>query len=189
MSAVASDNWLPRHRLTVDEYYRMAEVGVLAADARTELIEGEIIDMAPIGSRHADIVDRLNKLLVRSLPDGFALGVQRPIRLGMQSEPQPDLVVYKDDPARRGHPSPPDILLVIEVSDTTLRLDREKKAPLYAQHGIPELWIIDVQKRQLLRFSEPRDGEYQKLETTQSGWVQMLQLADVKVDLDKLLSL
>ena len=86
MNAVA-DNWIRRHRITVDEYYRMAEVGLLAEDARVELIEGEVIDMSPIGPKHADIVDRLVRILAKSLGDDVGMGVQRPIRLGKQSEP------------------------------------------------------------------------------------------------------
>jgi Uma2 family endonuclease len=187
--SVASDNWIRRHRITVDEYYRMAEVGLLAADARTELIEGEIIDMAPIGDKHADTVDRLNMLLVRSLADSYVLGVQRPIRLGTDSEPQPDLVIYKPNPSKRGHPTPGDILLVVEVSDSTLRYDRERKLPLYAQHGIPETWLIDVQKRELVRLSEPCGSGYLKSESLQSGTIQPLLLPEVKVELDKFLPL
>jgi len=181
------DNWIRRHRITVDEYYRMAEVGLLAADERTELIEGEVIDMAPIGDKHADTVDLLVRLFARTLADSFNLGVQRPIRLSSESEPQPDLVIYRS--GTTGHPSASQILLVIEVSDTTLRYDRDKKALLYAQHSIPEMWLIDVQKRQLLRFSDPRDGAYQKAITLQGGPIEPLLIPDLSIDLDKILSL
>ncbi len=191
MNAVAADNWIRRHRITVDEYYRMAEVGLLAHDARVELIEGEVIDMAPIGIKHAAIVGRLVRYLDRALRNQALVEGQRPIRLGDQSEPQPDVVVLKlrADDYTTSLPTPADVLLVVEVSDSTLRYDRDKKAPLYARSGIPEMWLIDVNAKQLHRLSEPRDGAYQNTVTVQGGSIQMLMLSDVSIDLDKLLAL
>ncbi len=189
MNAIVADNWILRHRITVDEYYRMAEVGLLTPDARTELIEGEVIDMAPIGDKPANTVDRLVRLFAKALADDTGLGVQRPIRLSTKSEPQPDLVIYKERNVAAGHPTGADILLVIEVSDSTLRYDREKKAPLYAQHGIPEMWLVDLNRKQLQRLSEPRDGAYQKVETFEGGSIQPLLLSNVSIDLDKILAL
>src|SRR5947209_15418183 len=113
---------VPRKRFTVQEYYRMAETGVLAEDDRVELIEGEIIEMAPVGVRHATCVDRLNKLLNRLLPDELIVRVQSPIHFDDYSEPEPDISVLKprDYANAKEHPGPGDILLLIEVSDTTL---------------------------------------------------------------------
>jgi Uma2 family endonuclease len=141
-----TESWPRPHRLTVDEYYRMAEAGVLSPDDRTELIEGEIIDMAPIGSAHADVVRLLTQRLLRAVGDAGVVSVQLPVRLSRRSEPQPDLAVVKTKPAgyRRAHPTADDVLLLIEVSDTTLRYDLDVKARLYATHGIAEYWVVDL---------------------------------------------
>ena len=116
------EDWLPRHRITVDEYYRMAEVGLLAADARVELIEGEILDMPPIGSRHAGVVSLLDRLLSRAAGDEAIVRVQLPLRLTNASEPQPDLALVKprSDYYSTRHPTAADTLLVVEVSQTTV---------------------------------------------------------------------
>ena len=141
-----TESWPRPHRLTVDDYYRMAEAGVLSPDDRTELIEGEIIDMAPIGSAHADVVMLLTELLMQRVGGSAKVRAQVPVRLSLRSEPQPDLAVVKAKPAgyRRAHPTADDVLLLIEVSDTTLRYDLDVKARLYATHGIPEYWVVDL---------------------------------------------
>jgi Uma2 family endonuclease len=185
------DNWIRRHRITVDECYRMAEVGLLAADARVELIEGEVIDMAPIGSKHAAIVEALCEALEAVVGRQYKVASQRPVRLDNQTEPQPDVVILnrREDFYFRGLPGAADLLLVVEVSDTTARYDREKKAPLYAQHGIPEMWLIDVNNRRLHCLQEPRDGAYQKVTVVQGGSISPLLLSGASIDLDKILSL
>jgi Uma2 family endonuclease len=153
-----------RHRITVHEYHRMAEVGLLAPDARVELIEGQIIDMAPIGKDHQSIVDQLNRALVRTVGDAAIVRVQGSIRLGQWSEPEPDVVLLapRADFYRSEFALGTDTLLVIEVSDSTLRYDRDDKVPLYAQHGVPEVWIVDVQGAALLVYGDPRGGHYQR---------------------------
>ena len=136
-----------RHRFTVDDYYRMGEVGILGPDERLELICGEIVEMVPIGSLHASVVERLANLLRRGLSDDEAMIRGRnPIHLDNSSEPQPDIVLVKPKPDfyRDAHPLPSDVLLLIEVSDSTLAFDRLVKLPLYAQAGIPEVWIVDL---------------------------------------------
>lgn len=156
------DEWPRTHRLTVDEYYRMAEVGLLSRDARVELIEGEIIDMAPIGSRHALVVDMLAERLIRRADATLLVRVQGPVRLSRGSEPQPDITVLErhlDQYAKR-HPAPEDVLLIIEVSDTTLRFDLETKAHLYAAHAVPEYWVVDIINEGIHIFRGPGDGEY-----------------------------
>jgi Uma2 family endonuclease len=186
-----SEQWLPRHRLTVEEYYRMAEVGLLAPDARVELIEGEIIDMAPIGSGHAAIVNRLNRLLVQAVGDQAIVSVQSPIRLSLRSGPQPDLALLKPraDFYSRDHPGPADVLLAIEVSDTTLRYDRGIKMPLYARHGIPEVWIIDVENGLLHFFRSPSGDSYTAVSSAERPGMTRLSLpAEVTVDLSGLLA-
>jgi Uma2 family endonuclease len=135
-----------KHRLTRDEYYRMAETGILAPDARVELVEGEIIDMAPIGSPHAARVSRLAKIFTLALAERAIVNVQNPLVLNEYSEPEPDITVlrYREDFYAGGHPRPEDVLLVIEVADTSLQYDRDVKLPLYAAHGIPEYWLVDL---------------------------------------------
>jgi Uma2 family endonuclease len=137
---------LPKRLFNVDEYYRMAEAGVLSPGERVELIEGEIIEMAAIGSRHAACVKRLTAALVPALAGRAIVGVQDPVRLSHMSEPQPDLAVLKpraDHYAER-HPAPEDVYLLIEVAETTSAIDRGVKARLYARYGIPEYWLVDV---------------------------------------------
>jgi Uma2 family endonuclease len=154
---------LPRpHRLTVADYYRMAEVGILAPDARVELIDGEIIDMAPPGSSHAGTVDYLLKVLARAVGDSANVRVQNPVRLSRYSEPQPDLALLRphEDFYRADHPTAEDLLLVVEVAASSLRFDRKKKVPLYARHGVPEVWLVDLGGQRLVRYRSPEQGTY-----------------------------
>jgi Uma2 family endonuclease len=151
-----------RHRISVDEYYRMAEVGLLAPDARVELVEGEIIDMPPIGSLHGSVVDQLAQLLMSTVADRAIVRVQGAVRLNRMTEVQPDLALLapRADFYRSAQPTGTDTLLVIEVSDSTLRYDREVKVPLYARHGVPEVWIVDLQNGRLVCYRSLRGGEY-----------------------------
>ena len=162
-----ADNWLPRHRLTVEEFHRMGETGILRPDACVELIEGEIIDMAPIGSPHASAVARLAQLFVQALGSTAVVWIQNPIVLGDYSEPQPDLILLRprDDFYRHALPRPADALLVVEVSDTSLRFDREVKLPLYARSNIPETWIVDLEHRVLMVYRNPADAGYRDIRT------------------------
>ena len=152
-----------RHWLTVDEYHRMDETGILAPDARVELIDGEIIDMAPIGSRHAGIVSRLSKLFERSVGEHVLVWAQNPVRLGDHSEPEPDIALLKprEDFYTRSHPAAGDVLLLVEVSDSTLAYDRNIKAPLYARHSIVETWLVDVDAKRLVTYSNLERGRYE----------------------------
>ena len=161
MSAVLA--FLPqRHRITTDEYYRMAEVGIFKADDRVELIEGEIFDMSPIGIDHAYVVKRLNSIFMQSVGMKAIVSVQDPIHLNARSEPQPDIALLhsRDDFYSQAHPRPEDIILLVEVSDTTLRYDTEVKLPLYARHDIPEVWIVDLEHQRLEVFRRPDEGVY-----------------------------
>jgi Uma2 family endonuclease len=154
---------LPRpHRLTVADYYRMAEVGILAPDARVELIDGEIIDMAPPGSSHAGTVDYLLSILGKAVRDRANVRVQNPVRLSEYSEPQPDLTLLRprDDFYRAHHPRAEDVLLIVEVAASSLRFDRKKKVPLYARHGVPEVWLVDLGGQRLVRYRSPEQGTY-----------------------------
>ena len=135
-----------RRTFTAEEYHRMVTAGILAEDDRVELIEGEIVRMSPIGSPHAACVDRLNALFTRRLARRATVRVQSPIALDGRSEPQPDVTVLRprEDYYAPQHPGPADILLVIEVVDTSGEYDRGTKLPLYARAGIREVWIVDV---------------------------------------------
>jgi Uma2 family endonuclease len=164
---------LQRRRFTVDDYYAMADAGILHEDDRVELIEGEIIEMTAIGSHHAACVDRLTRLLVRQVGDEAVVRVQNPVRLSDLSEPQPDLALLRpraDFYAAR-HPVPADTMLVIEVAHTTLGYDRGVKLPLYAQTGIPELWIVNLDARVVEVYADPAAGRFRVQEEARSDGV------------------
>jgi Uma2 family endonuclease len=156
---------LPRHLWTVEEYHRMGEVGLLDADARVELIEGEIVEMAPIGDAHAAISNRLTRLLVLAVGERGIVAVGNPVRLSLHSEPQPDFSVLRPraDYRTRG-PRPEDVVLAVEVSDTTLRRDRRVKLALYARAGIPEFWIVNVGVREVEIYRSPAGDTYASVE-------------------------
>lgn len=151
------------HNLTVSEYERMGENGIFPPDARVELIEGEIIEMSPIGSRHAACVRLLSKTLNGQVGENAIISTQDPIRLSDFSEPQPDVAIlkFRKDYYREGHPGPGDVLLVIEVADTTIQFDRHVKIPLYARAGISEALLFNLPDGRLEYFSRPEMGEYQ----------------------------
>jgi Uma2 family endonuclease len=146
----------------VDDYYRMVEVGLLREDERVELIEGEVIRMSPIGSRHAACVARLTKLFSRLAGESAIVWVQNPVRLDDFSEPQPDVALLKPraDFYANAHPTPADVLLIVEVSDTTIGYDRQVKVPLYARAGVPEVWVIDLANETVETYAQPREGAY-----------------------------
>ena len=153
---------LQRRRFTADEYHRMAETGVLRADDRVELVDGEIVEMTPIGSRHAACVDRVMVLLQRCAEGRGILRVQGPIRLDDHSEPQPDLSILKSqaDFYASAHPGPGDVILVVEVADASLRYDRDIKVTLYARARIPETWLVDLQMERVEVFTQPTPQGY-----------------------------
>jgi Uma2 family endonuclease len=160
---------IQRRRFTAEEYHKMAEAGILHEDDRVELIEGEIVDMAPIGSRHATCVRELVWLLSKQLGDELRLDVQNPLWLSKYGEPQPDLAVIQARDYAGALPTPTDVLLLIEVSDTTLRYDREIKLPLYARSGIPEVWIMDLAGEAMERHTSPSGSSYRRMERAQRG--------------------
>jgi Uma2 family endonuclease len=179
---------LRRHRLTVSEYLRMGEARILAPDARVELIEGEIFDMAPIGSLHAGTVTRLGRMLERAVGDTALVYIQNPVALSNYSAPQPDLALLRprEDFYTASHPRPADVLLMIEVADTTLRDDREVKAPLYAAHGVPEYWIVDLEGKGVHVFREPQSGQYRQTFTAVGSEALVpVGLPHVRIDVSK----
>ena len=153
-----------RRPFTVGEYYRMAETDILTEEDRVELIAGQIVAMSPIGSRHAACVKRLNLLLGKMVGDSMLIGVQDPIALDAYSAPEPDLVLLRPrtDFYADAHPTASDVLLAIEVADTSIDYDREVKLPLYAQAGLAEVWLIDLQKDRIEVYAQPQGGAYQQ---------------------------
>ncbi len=161
MSAVFTPQ---RRKLSAEQFERMGETGILDPKARVELLAGEMIEMAPIGSRHAAGVCYLARRFILAVGDAALVRTQSPLRLADDSEPQPDLLLLRPRPDyyRSAHPRPADVLLLVEVADTTLAFDRETKLPLYAQHGVPEVWILDVAAERLEICREPGPGGYRR---------------------------
>lgn len=146
--------------LTVDEYHAMAEAGIFAEDERIELLDGQLIEMPPIGSRHFHCVNRLNRLLADRAPFEVGISVQNPVRLNDRSEPEPDLVLLRPGVDESRLPGPDDVLLLIEVADTTLEKDRTEKLPRYAAAGIPELWIVALPEDRIEVYRRPAGNDY-----------------------------
>ena len=156
-----------RRKLSADQFERLGETGILGEDARGELVEGEMIEMAPIGSLHASVVNTLSMLLARAVGDAAIVSTQNPLRLSEDNEPQPDLMLLHPKAVRYRSqlPRPHEVILLVEVADTTLAYDRETKLPLNAKHGVREVWIIDLEGKRLEAYREPgADGYRAKLE-------------------------
>jgi len=154
---------LTRHRFTVDEYHRMGEAGILPEDNRLELIHGDIVVREPIGAYHAGTVDRLNRLWTSRLGEQAIVRVQNPVQFRREdSELQPDIMLLRprEDFYTTSHPQAADVLLLIEVADTTLRLDRRVKIPLYARVGVREVWLVDLTTARLEVHREPLGDRY-----------------------------
>ena len=160
-----------RRYFTVAEYHRMAEAGILPEDDRVELIEGEILRMSPIGSRQAASVKRLNTLLSGLIRQNAIVSVQDPIILNDYSEPEPDIALVRprNDFYAQGHPTAADVMLVIEIADTSVDYDRLIKLPAYARSGIPELWIANLPHDVVEAYAEPVDGAYQRTRLYKRG--------------------
>lgn len=151
------------HHFTTGDYHQMVRSGILREDARVELVEGEVKDMAPIGARHAACVTALTELFYRQMGARTAVvWVQNPLGLGEYSEPQPDVTLlrWRPDRYRGGEPGPDDVLLLIEVADTTLLYDRNVKVPRYARAGIPEVWVVDLSADSVIVHREPGPQGY-----------------------------
>lgn len=171
-----------RHRFTVEEYRKMGEAGIFSEDDRVELIDGEVVEMAAIGDRHVESVMRFNRLLSRWVlleapeadDDGeggtaFFVSPQNPLTLGEHFEPEPDLVLVRRREGRAGVPIPEEVLLVVEVADTSLAYDRDTKLPLYAEAGIPEAWLVDLTADAIEVYSEPGPRGYGSLARIRRG--------------------
>ena len=151
-----------RRRFTVAEYYAMADAGILSENDRVELLDGDIIVMPPIGDWHAGGVKLFANTMPLALQGRAMIAVQDPVRLDEHSEPQPDVMLlqWRDDFYRNGHPAPGDVLLLIEVADTSVGYDRNAKLPVYARAGIPEVWIVNRPARRIESYSDPSGSAY-----------------------------
>ncbi len=188
MSATAAFSF-QRHRITVEQFHHMGEAGIFHEDDRVELIEGEIIDMPPLGTQHTSVVKRLNSIFSLQAGMKAIISVQDPIHLESDSEPQPDIALlrYREDFYRHAHPKPEDIILLVEVADTSLRYDKEVKLPLYARHGIPEVWIVDLEHQRLEIYRHPAGESYQeKLCPNRHETIAPEGLKECRVDLSNL---
>ena len=156
---------LMRKLFTVRDFNRMVEAGILTKYDRVELIRGEIVEMSPIGKRHAAGVGRLNELFGVSLRRRVIVWPQNPVVLDDGSQPQPDvsLLRFREDFYASGHPQVRDVFLLVEVADTTVDFDREVKIPLYAEAGICEVWLVDIQGDCLEVYRQPLGGKYEEV--------------------------
>jgi Uma2 family endonuclease len=181
---------LKRYRFTVDEYHRMAEAGIFGEDDRVELIEGEIVEMPPIGPGHNGTVARFNDRFGRRFADVALVWVQSSLRLDRYNEPLPDVTLLRrrDDFYTSANPTPPDVLLVVEVADSTLTTDLRVKAPLYARLAVPELWVADLRNQALHVYREPTADGYRVVQTLRRGdRVAPLAFPDRELDVEELL--
>jgi Uma2 family endonuclease len=183
MSAVFTPS---RYKLSIEDYHKLGAAGILDEDSRIELIEGDLIEMAPIGISHMRCVNRLTRLLVSAVGDAAVVSVQNPVTLPPRSEPQPDFALLRPGADNADHvPYPADVLLIVEVADTTLSYDRRTKLPLYARAGIVEVWIVDVQGRTIEAFFSPTESGYVQSALYRKGAsISPAQLPAVSIPLD-----
>ena len=182
--------WVARRPITVAEYHRMGEAGILTEDDRVELIEGELVAMAPIGSQHSGTVNGLNRMLVQAVGDRGVVSVQNPVQLDDRSEPEPDFTVLRPraDDYRQSTPNPEDVLLVIEIAASSLNYDRAVKRPLYASHAIPEFWIVDLAAGEVEVCRGPAGDDYASvLRVGREGVLEPLLLPGVAISVAALL--
>jgi len=181
----------PARRLfNVDEYYRMAEAGIFGPDERVELINGVIIEMAAIGSRHAARTRRLMRWFDLRLGERAIVSVQSPVRLSTSAEPEPDIAILRprEDDYESSHPGPGDVLLLIEVADTSLSFDQRTKLPLYASENVPETWLVDLPHQRVYVHRRPENGRYQDVEAFARGAdLSPLAFPDLRITVDEIL--
>ncbi len=153
-----------KYKFTAEEYQLMGKAGVFHPEARVELINGEIVVMSPIGLKHAVVINRLTRFLIKNLNDAGIVSVQNSFRIPHYSEPQPDIVILRprDDFYANKFPLPEDVLLIIEVADSSLRYDRTTKLTLYAEHHIPEYWIANLERDIVEIYRQPQNKSYLK---------------------------
>lgn len=166
-----TDQLLKKYLFTIDEYRLMGEMGILTRKQPVELLNGEIIEMSPIKSLHSGTVKLLNRVLGEILGKDFIISIQDPVELNQYSEPEPDVAVlkFREDAYTKSHPKPPEVLLIIEVADTSLEKDREVKLPIYAASGIRECWIVNLREQQIEVYTEPSEKGYADIHIYRKG--------------------
>jgi len=169
--SVTSENFYKKHLTNLDEWRRLGEANIFPPGSRVELINGEIIEMAPIGSNHSGQINRLTQLLVHLVAKQAVVSIQNPVQLGDLSEPEPDLMLLKptDDFYSSQHPQADDVLLLIEVADSSLKFDQNQKLRLYALHNIPEYWLLNIKDSCIEVYRQPHDGVYAEKTTLRAG--------------------
>lgn len=174
---------------TVDEYHKMIRANILTEDDQVELLAGELVQMSPIGTRHAACVNRLTHIFTLALGQRAIISVQNPIQLSNLSEPELDVAIVKprSDFYAQAHPMPEDVLLLVEVADTSAEFDRTVKLPLYAQAGIVEVWLIDLAENQVGVYRQPIPQGYQQMEPGQT--LSPVALPELEVVIDEMLGL
>ena len=157
---------IERRKFTTDEYQKMTQLGILPEESGWEIIDGEIIKKMPTGSKHAGTVKKINRILTANLGNEFVIAVQDPIHLDDYNEPEPDVAIlrFREDIYTESHPLPNDVLVVIEVSDSTIKYDRETKKNMYSEFGITEFWLVDLTERIIEIHTQPRQGIYRNMQ-------------------------
>jgi len=180
-----------KREFTVDEFHHMLDCGLLSEDDRIELIDGDLIEKAPIGKRHVACVNRLTREFVHQQKDDqYIVSVQNPLKLDTNAETQPDISIlrYREDDYEDHLPEPDDVLLLVEVAETSLVFDQEEKVPLYAEHEIPETWIVNLSEEVVEGYSSPKTGSYASEKKSFPGEVlQPLAVSGVRFDVDKIM--
>jgi Uma2 family endonuclease len=180
---------LLKRKFTVEQYHKMVESGILTENEHVELIRGEVAEMVPIGRRHAAYVRRLNPIFSEKLSQRALVDIQNPVELDNTSEPQPDVALLRprSDFYETRHPQPADIFLIVEVADTTAKSDREVKIPLYAEDGIPEVWLVNINEQCLEVYRKPSAEGYQEIQKLQRGQkVSIEAFPDVEIAIDEI---
>lgn len=190
MTVIHDEPGLRPHRFTVDDYERMGSAGIIREDARVELLDGQVVTMSPIGPPHGGCVTATSRLLTFRSGERAIVMVQCAVRLDRHSEPQPDIAVVRPRPDcyRTSHPAPGDVLLLIEVGDSSARLDREVKAPMYARAGVSELWLVDLLAQVVHVCRAPGAAGYADVATRRRGErLTPTALHDVVITVDEIL--
>jgi hypothetical protein len=177
---------LRRHRLSVEDYYKMGEIGVFNENDHVELIDGLVIDKSPVSSQHAYLLSKLNQSFSRQNWSYILVRIKNPLRLDQCNEPEPDIALVNNKNYSAHHPGPEDTLLVIEVADSSLSYDIEIKTPLYARYNIPEVWVINLTDAKIHVFDSPENGSYQNQKEISSGKLTPVKIKSFVLDLDEL---
>jgi Uma2 family endonuclease len=181
---------IERRRFTVHDYHRMGDAGILRREDRVELIRGEVVKMSPIGNPHNASIDRANRAFVNATGENAIVRVQGSVRLSLYDEPQPDVVLLKprDDFYAEGGAHAADVLLIVEMADSSLRYDQKVKAALYDEMAIPEYWIADLKGENILVYSDPHEASYRLVRQYRRGeFIEPELLPNCRIPVDSLL--